>query len=189
MTPTHPSEFRPRNARDLVTGFILGIAIALSLSTLMLVAQMEKVSGVPMPLGIAFAAHLFGAATLGERGLLPVGLALHVGYVATATALATIVFRRRGLLAATVTALALWVLAGLTITPYVGWGLFAAGASGRAFLGLLAVHVVYAVFLWVAFWLAFHHIPRTRPADDAYPDSTAAATRIGLGNVTARRTQ
>jgi hypothetical protein len=173
MTNPTATRHRPDVARDLITGFTLGIAIALSLSTLMLVAQTEKISGLPTPLGVAFTAHLFGKATLGARGLLPVGLLLHVGYVATATALATVVFRRRGLLAASATALTLWLLAGLTITPYVGWGPFAVGLGGRAFLGVLAVHLLYALFVWVAFWLAYQHIPRTA-ADTAYPDVTGA---------------
>ena len=46
------------------------------------------------PLAVAFAARLFGKATLG-MALLPVGLLLHVGYVTAATVAAAAVLRGR----------------------------------------------------------------------------------------------
>jgi len=82
MVKTRPAQLRPRCAPDLLTGLAMGVAIALSLSTLMLVSQTEKISGLPMPLGVAFTAHLCGNGTL-RRTRLAAGRALrHVGYVA-----------------------------------------------------------------------------------------------------------
>ncbi len=50
----------------------------------------EHVGRLPMPVAVAAAAH-----ALGMRGLIPVGLALRVGYLAAVTAVAVAVFRGR----------------------------------------------------------------------------------------------
>jgi hypothetical protein len=142
-------------AADLAAAAILGAGIALSLSALMLVAKLENVSGPPDPLAIAFAARLFGKATLG-MALLPVGLLLHVGYVTTSTVAASSVLRRPlGPVAAFAVAMGLWVVASVIIVPYVGWGVFGAGLGAAAVLSILAVHILYGVFLWAGSWLAF----------------------------------
>ena len=181
MTATRPELGRRPSVSDLTAAFILGIATALSLSTLMLVAQTERVSGVPMPLGVAFAARLFGASTLGPRGALPVGLLLHTGYVAAATVVAVALFRRRlGAAMAFGTALVLWLVAGLTVVPYVGWGSFGAGVGGHAVLGLLAVHAVYGLFLWVGLWALFHSPARSPlPVGYPLPSDSAGSARDG----------
>jgi len=143
-----------RTGPELTAAVVVGVGISLSLSTLMLVAIMEHVSKLPMPLAVAFAAHVFGKATLRMTLLLPVGLLLHVGYVSTATVVARMVFRRRlGVVAAFGTALGLWVLAGVSVLPYLGWGVFGAGLGGAAVLSVLAVHLLYGAFLWVGSWL------------------------------------
>ena len=120
----------------------------------------------------------FGASTLVRAGCL-VGLALHVGYVATATAVATVAFRRRGVLAATATATGLWVIAGLAITPYVGWGLFGAGVGGRAVL--VGLPERWSTRFSLERVLAGRQLPGTPAGDVAYPDaeSTAPADRAG----------
>jgi hypothetical protein len=145
---------RPATA-DLAAAAVLGAGIALSLSALMLVAKLENVSGPPDPLAVAFAARLFGKAALG-MALLPVGLLLHAGYVTTATVAATAVLRRPlHPAAALAVAMGLWVVAGVIIAPYIGWGLFGAGLGAAAVLNILAVHVLYGAFLWAGSWAAF----------------------------------
>jgi hypothetical protein len=140
---------------DLAAAAIVGAGIALALSALMLVAKLEKVSGPPDPLAVAFAARLFGKAALGTA-LLPVGLLLHVGYLTTATVAAAAVLRRPlDPAAAFAVALGLWVLAGAIIVPYVGWGIFGAGLGAATVLNILAVHILYGAFLWAGSWLAF----------------------------------
>ncbi len=141
-------------APDLIVAAILGVGISLSLSTLMLVSTLEHESKLPMPLAVAFAGHLFGKGTLGMKGLLPVGLLLHGGYVSTATVVAVAVFRRRlGAVAAFGTALVLWIVAGVTVLPYVGWGLFGTGLGPGAALNVLAVHLLFGTFLWAGSWM------------------------------------
>ena len=138
-------------APDLLADAVLGVGISLSLSALMLVSTVEHVSKLPMPLAVAFAVHLVGKGTLGMRGLLPVGLLLHVGYVSAATVAAAAVFGRRlGAVAAFGTALVLWIV---TVLPYVGWGLFGAGLGLKAVLNVLAVHLVFGTFLWAGSWI------------------------------------
>lgn len=111
------------------------------------------------------------------KGLLPVGLLLHVGYVTTATVIAAVVFRRRlGGAVALGTALVLWVLAGMTILPYVGWGLFGLGLGAKAALNVLAVHLLYAVFLWAGFWLAFRIRAAADPPQPGRSPVTAGPT-------------
>lgn len=128
----------------------------MSLSALMLVSKVEHVGALPMPLGVAFAAHLFGPATVAKSALLPVGLLLHLGYVSTATVIAAVMFRRHlGAAAAFGTALGLWVLAGVSIMPYVGWGLFGFSLGVGASANLLAIHLLYGAFLWAGLWVAF----------------------------------
>lgn len=160
---------------DLLAATILGVGISLSLSALMLVSKVQHVGALPVPLGVAFAHRLFGAAALGMGALLPLGLLLHVGYVATATVIATVAFRRRlGPAVAFGTALTLWVLAGVSIMPYVGWGLFGLGLGGAAAANLLAIHLLYGAFLWAGFWLAF----RQRAAADRW-DKPSASAAVG----------
>lgn len=138
---------------DLLAAAVLGVGISLSLSALMLVTTVEHVSKLPMPLAVAFAVHLFGKGTLGMRGLLPVGLLLHVGDVSTATVASVAVFGRRlGAVAAFGTALVLWFVAGVTVLPYVGWGLFGAGLGVGAALNVLVVHLLFGTFLWAGSW-------------------------------------
>ncbi len=141
---------------ELIAAGILGVGISLSLSTLMLVAKAQHITALPMPLGVVFAAHLFGKATLGMTLLLPVGLLLHVGFR-----------RHRGFAAAFGTALVLWVLAGVSILPYVGWGLFGLGLGAGAAGNVLAVHLLYGAFLWAGFWLAFRTRVPQRSAEPA----------------------
>ncbi len=161
---------------ELIAAGILGDGISLSLSTLMLVAKLQHITALPMPLSVAFAAHLFGKATLGKTLLLPIGLLLHVGYVSTATVIAAVVFRRhRGFAAAFGTALVLWMLAGVSILPYVGWGLFGLGLGAGAAGNVLAVHLLYGAFLWAGFWLAFRTSPSEKPAESARAPVTTAA--------------
>ncbi|MDQ6754522.1 MAG: hypothetical protein M3017_14265 [Actinomycetota bacterium] len=156
---------------DLGAAAILGLAIAMSVTAVMLVAEMEHVGALPMPLGVVFAAHLIGAATLGKQLLLPVGLLLHVGYLVTVTVIAAVVFRRRlGAAAAFGTAAVLWALAGVSVVPYVGWGLFGFGLGVGAALNLFIIHVLFGVFLWAGFWVAF----RGRSAFTPAPDVTRA---------------
>lgn len=124
------------------------------MSALTLVAMAEHVGRLPMPVAVAAAAHAFDKQTLGMRGLFPVGLALHVGYLAAVTAVAVV----RGRLTARpalVTALVLWVVDGVTVLPYVGWGFFGSGLGGGAVLQVIALHLLYGVFLWAGSWAAF----------------------------------
>jgi hypothetical protein len=154
---------------DLVAAGVVGVGISLSLSALMLVAKMMHIGALPAPLGVAFAAHLFGSATLAKSTLLPLGLLLHVGYVSTATVIAAVVFRRRlGAVAAFGTALGLWVLAGVSIVPYVGWGLFGFGLGVGAAVNLLATHLLYGAFLWAGLWVAFRR-PTASPVPGRSP--------------------
>jgi hypothetical protein len=170
-------------AVDLAAAAVLGAGIALSLSTLMLVAKLENVSGPPDPLAVAFAARLFGKATLGTA-LLPVGLLLHAGYVTTATVAAVAVLRRPLRPAAALSvALGLWVLAGVIIVPYVGWGLFGAGLGAAAVLNILAVHILYGAFLSAGSWLAFRGSAAGPPPSERSP---APGTRHPHGRARAK---
>lgn len=172
---------------DLVAAELVGVGIALSLSALLVVATVEQVSRLPMPLAVAFAAHLFGKSTLGMKLLLPVGLLLHVGYVSTATLIAVAALGRRrnarigvrtAVCTAFGTALGLWVLAGLSVLPYVGWGPFALGLGAGAAVEVLVVHLLYGAFLWAGLWLVFRRSTELSP-ELARPPALAAQDAAG----------
>ncbi|SDX59928.1 hypothetical protein SAMN05661080_00520 [Modestobacter sp. DSM 44400] len=185
MVDRPTARWRGPAVRDLVAAAVMGAGISLSLSALLVVATVEQVSRLPMPLAVAFAAHLFGKATLGMKLLLPVGLLLHVGYVSTATLVAVAALgRRRDAVRLRVltafgtafgTALALWVLAGLSVLPYVGWGPFALGLGAGAAVEVLAVHLLYGAFLWAGLWLVFRRSTTELPPEPAGTPIPAAA--------------
>lgn len=142
--------------RDVAAATFLGIVVALSLSTLLLVAQQVHASPLPMPLAVAFVVRLVGKGAIAPTVLLPVGLALHVAYVTAATVAWVVVFRRRlGPLSAFAAAVVLWLLAGLVFLPFVGWGLFGLGLGASAALFAAGVHLVFWVLLWAAGWVGF----------------------------------
>jgi hypothetical protein len=134
---------------DTARAVVFGIAVALSLSTLILVAKTTKVSPLPAPLGVAFTHWLFGS-HLSERSLLPVGLALHVGWVTSATVAYVVLFRRRlTLVNALLVAATMWLVANLVFVPLIGWGVFASAQGGKVIATIALTHLVYALFVWV----------------------------------------
>lgn len=147
---------RGADGREVAAATYLGIVVALSLSTLFLVAQQVHASPLPMPLAVTFVVHLVGKGVLTPRVLLPVGLAFHVAYVAAATVAWVLVFRPRlGAVSAFTTAVVLWLVAALVFLPFVGWGLFGVGLSARAALFVAGVHLVFGLLLWAAGWVGF----------------------------------
>lgn len=149
---------------DLVVGAVVGVGVSLSLAALMLAAHVTKLTPLPAPLAMAFARVVLpkGSVGPGEGGLLWVGLALHVAYVTGATVgYVAFVRRRMGLVSAVSVALGLWVVAGLVFAPVAGWGAFASGIGLGGAVTLLAIHLLFAVFLWAGTWVAFRDSPPT----------------------------
>jgi hypothetical protein len=149
---------------DLAAGAAVGVGVALSLASLLLVAQVTGLSPLPAPLGVAFAKTVLPSGTAGPHGLLWIGLGLHVVYVGSATVGYLAVARDR---ASAVSALGwaagLWVVAGIVFAPLVGWGWFAAGLGVGGFVNLLAVHAAFGCFVWVGaqvlYWRGGHAVP------------------------------
>lgn len=133
---------------DVGRAVVLGIATGLSVAAVMLVAQMTGVSHLPGPMAVVFAHKLFGA-YLTDRGLMPIGLLLHTGWVTAGVIGYVWLFRRRLTLAAALAAGAvLWLAAGLVFTPFIGWGLFAAGLGWQAAVAVAGTHLLFALFAW-----------------------------------------
>jgi len=163
---------------DLLVAAVVGVGVALSLAALMVVAQVTHLSPLPAPLGVAFAKTVLPSGSLGDHGLLWVGLGLHVAYVTSATVAYVAVLRSRlGGVAAFGWALGLWVFAGVVFAPLVGWGLFASGTGAGGFVNLLAVHLAYGAFLWAGGWVAFRE---TAPAATQIVPSSAP---VGVGGL------
>lgn len=94
----------------------------------------------------------------------------------TAVAVAVAVVRGRlTARAALVTAVVLWVVAGVTVLPYVGWGFFGRGLGGGAVLQVIALHLLDGVFLWAGSWAAFR---RTAGAGSTMSAAAADAVRL-----------
>jgi hypothetical protein len=143
---------------DLGRAVVVGIATGLSVSAVMLVAQATEVSQLPEPMAVVFAHKLFGAHLTG-RALLPVGLLLHTGWVTAGVVGYVALFRRQLTFAAALTAGAvLWLVAGLVFTPFIGWGLFATGLSGKAAAAVAGTHLLFALFAWALCASAFTRV-------------------------------
>ena len=133
---------------DLGRAALFGVAVAWSLSTLILVAKNTGISPLPAPLGVAFTHKLFGSG-LGPRALLPVGLLLHTLWVMAGTAAYVAGFRHRLTFAnAALVATGMWLTANIVFAPAAGWGLFAARQGADVAVALVATHALFAVFAW-----------------------------------------
>jgi len=134
----------PLSTRDLGKLLLLGVANALLLSAIMVPAFKAGVSPLPEPLGLAFAQTLLG------RSLpLPVGLLLHVIWVAFWSAAYVLLFRPRLTFSkALALGLGLWLVALVVFFPMVGWGFLGLGISPELIPASLIPHLLFAVFLW-----------------------------------------
>lgn len=160
---------------DLMVAGVVGAGLALSLAALKLAAHVTHLSPLPAPLGVAFAKTVFPKGSLGPHGLVWAGLGLHVAYVGGATVAYVAVLRARiGAVTALGWAVGLWVFAGLVFAPLVGWGFFAAGLGAGAAVNLLAIHLLYGVFLWAGARVAF----RGAPGPASAPRSATSAPRV-----------
>ena len=147
---------RVTNVAGLAAATFLGLAIALSISTLFLVAHQINASPLPMPLAIAFVVRLFGKGAFSPHVLLPLGLAFHMLYLTTATVTSVRTFHRRlGAASAFITAFVLWLGAGAVFLPVVGWGAFGLGLGVGAAVFVAGVHALYGLFLWAGAWAVF----------------------------------
>ena len=122
----------------------VGIVTALLLTGVMVTAMKFGLSPMPKPLGLAFAETV-----LGRTLPLPVGLSFHILYVAFWSIAYVSLFRDTlSLTNALVLGGLLWIAVLLIFFPVVGWGLLGLTVSPTLIVASLALHVLFAVFLW-----------------------------------------
>ena len=132
----------------------IGIATAILLSAVMVLALKLGISPLPKPLGLAFAETVLG----GPRPL-PIGLLFHVAYVTIWSVAFVAQFRDRLTLRnALLLGLVLYFLVLVVFFPVVGWGFLGLAVSPKLIIASLVPHVLFAVFLWGACRLAFKQI-------------------------------
>ena len=120
----------------------------------MLAAQKTGVSPLPEPLGLAFASRL-----LGRELPLPVGLAFHVAWVTLWSVIYVALFRDAITFARALgLGLALWALVLMAFFPYVGWGVLGLAVGPRLAIASLALHLLFALLVWVLARWAFRRM-------------------------------
>jgi len=122
----------------------IGVATAIILAIINVIALHSHVSPLPKPLGLAFAETVFG------RSLpLPIGLLFHVVWVTFFSLVYValwpnaLTLRNALILAAT-----LWLLVMVVFFPVVGWGFFGFAVGPRLIIPATVSHLLFAVILW-----------------------------------------
>lgn len=108
-------------------------------------------SPMPKPLVLAFAETI-----LGRPLPLPVGLLFHVAYVTFWSVAFVVLFRDRLTLRnALLLGLVLWALVLAIFFPVVGWGFLGLSVGPKLIVSSLVPHVLFALFLWGLYRMAF----------------------------------
>lgn len=144
------------NSEPIARGglFIKGVGIGLIngvlLSLIMVPLFRAGIAPLPQPPSLAFAEAISG------RSLpLPVGLVLHLAYVATWSGVfVALAYPRATFTRALALGVALWLVALLVFFPINGWGLLGLAIGPQAIVAALVPHLLFAVFLWaLSRWL------------------------------------
>jgi hypothetical protein len=144
-------ELHRMNARDWAKAIGLGVATAVILAILNVLALKSHASPLPEPLGLAFADTL-----LGRHVPLPVGLLFHVLWVTFFAVVYVVLWRDRMTFGnAAKLALVLWLIAVIVFFPMVGWGVFGLAVSPKLLLPATVSHLLFAVILWGLAHLTF----------------------------------
>jgi hypothetical protein len=105
---------------------------------------------MPKPIPLAIAAHVLGEAT--PRPLLiAVAFSSHLIYVGVWAALLGMIASRVTVWHALALGSLLWIVMGLAVLPWLGWGLFGLGLRPPIAVATVLLHLVYALtFGWLA---------------------------------------
>ncbi len=129
----------------------VGVATAVILAALNVVALKSHVSPLPKPLGLAFAETV-----LGTDLPLPVGLLFHLAWVTSFSVLYVVLWRNALTLKnAILLAGGLWLLVLVVFFPVVGWGFFGLAVSPKLIVPVTVSHLLFAAILWGLCRLAF----------------------------------
>lgn len=123
----------------------IGIGIAVSLLTAMVMIALTKagVSPFPKPPSLAFAETVLG------RDLpLPAGLLFHTVYVTFWSVLFVRYFPRKNLLTALALAAVLWLVILAVFFPVVGWGFAGLAISPKLIPASVLPHLLFGLLLW-----------------------------------------
>lgn len=134
------------DSRTVGRGLGWGVAATVAMSALMLLGVATGLSPMPKPIPAAIAGKLTGGA-LPKPALMGLAVVLHLGYGAFWGAVFAAAARKvtvaRGLLVGA----GLWVIMGLLVLPWLGWGTFGAGVTPKIAVATLVLHLVYGAVL------------------------------------------
>lgn len=127
-----------------------GVAATLTMSVPMLVGFATGLSPMPKPIPLAIAAHVLGDATPRPQ-LIALAFSSHLVYGGLWAALLGLTASRVTVWHALAFGLMLWILMGLVVLPWLGWGMFGVGLRPPVALATLLLHLVYGGTLgWLA---------------------------------------
>lgn len=126
-------------------GFGWGVSATVAMSALMILGTLTGASPMPMPIPAAIVGKLTSGA-LPKPALMAAAAVLHLGYgglwggvLAAAGGRTT----RSGVALGA----ALWVLMGVAVLPWLGWGYFGTAQAPMIVLATLVLHLIYGATL------------------------------------------
>jgi len=146
------------------SGFGWGVAATVVMSALMILGVLTGMSPMPTPIPAAIVGKLTGG-SLPKPGLMAVAALLHLGYGGFWGGLLARFSRRLTVGQGVLLGVGLWMLMGVAVLPWLGWGLFGTSQTPKIAVATLVLHLLYGVTLGWA--LAAHGVttaeePRAR---------------------------
>lgn len=127
-------------------GFRWGVVATVVMSILMIASVLTGMSPMPKPIPVAIVGRLTGG-SLPKPALMATAALLHLAYggfwggaMARLTSRVTV---GRGL----VLGVALWLLMGVAVLPWLGWGLFGTARTPKIAVATLLLHLLYGLTL------------------------------------------
>lgn len=129
--------------KRLGRGFVWGMVATLAMTVLMVLGIWTGVSPMPKPIPPAIMAKwaVFWSPTVA----LIWAVAAHFCYGGFWAGLMSVTFDRITVWHGLALGIGLWLFAGITWLPWLGWGVFGDGASAAVTLATLGLHLVYGL--------------------------------------------
>ena len=154
-----------RTGRRLLAGLEWGFGATLAMSLLMIAGFASGLAPMSRPIPEAVMETLLGEGTP-KPLVLGLGVGAHLFYGAVAGAVLAVVRRPVGVRAGFGWGVLLWAIMGVTVLPFVGWGVFGTAVTPRITLATLVLHLVYGGVLGWA-------LDRNAGTESAEPGSIA----------------
>lgn len=139
-TPTATETTKTRGRAQV--GFGWGVVATVAMSAVMIAGMLTGMSPIPKPIPAAIVGKLLGPG-LAKPALMGLAAALHLAYGGFWAALLAVTTRPVTVWKGLGLGAALWLLMGVAVLPWLGWGLFGVGQTPKIAVATLALHLVY----------------------------------------------